>query len=82
MKKINNLIENVGNGEEYREKIRGCRFVANMTRNKKMFHKVGDEACYQSQSLYNFIKFDSIEEALAFEPRLSFCQKCFPTKQS
>lgn len=75
------VIETAKNDGEYTEKVKNCKYVANMTKNKKVVHLTGEDACYQSKTLYNFLKINSIDEALEFEPRLSFCQKCFPSQK-
>ena len=55
-------------------------YVANMYENKKMLHK--KNCCKDSKFMYEYLNFDSLDEARTFEPRLSFCQKCFSNKQN
>lgn len=53
------------------------KYVANMEKNKKMLHIKGYKKCSWSKFLESYIDFDTLEEAEAFSPRISKCQRCF-----
>lgn len=64
------------NGKDFQNNA--SLYVANMESNAKMLHKKNN--CKDSKFMDKYINFDSFEEALKFIPRLSICQKCFPTQ--
>lgn len=64
-------------GEEYQKMAK--EYVVNMVGNRKMLHK--KNRCYHSKFLYEYLDFDSFEEAETMFPKVAICQKCFPLQK-
>lgn len=65
-------------GEEFANDAKS--FVVNMYRNKKMLHIKNCPRCRHSKFLYQYLDFDTIEEAETFPLVFSKCQLCFPNQ--
>lgn len=56
-------------------------YAVNMTKNVKTLHIANNPHCYYSKKMFEFIDFDTLEEARSYEVKFRECQNCFPKPQ-
>ena len=74
-KDTESMIKSAKNGKDFMDNAK--KYFANMNGNQKTLHIKGAGGCQWSTFAYEYVDFDTLEEAEQFSPRLSKCEDCF-----